>query len=253
MLKYIIISQLFFLQIAYSQTNRINFGYQRNIDLWKPFTDLPQNIEGFDQSFFSKTYQLDLSTPLYRKGKFAMLLGISFKKIDYRFENRIQNWDFKVQYASGGQSNYYFVNYHFEDPADLIAISKSIGIGTDNNLKLYQLKKLSGDLGINFRVYLLEFYNSFYESKDPIISEPGSPYYDYRPFPNYGPQNKFFLSSINISTYYRQGFLLKENFSLAARISLGTNLYSDWDQFKKYAWLGVGLEMGFGKVKKIID
>jgi hypothetical protein len=34
---------------------------------------------------------------------------------------------------------------------------------------------------------------------------------------------------------------------LAARVSVGTNLYSEWDQFRKYVWMGVGLEMGFGK------
>jgi hypothetical protein len=33
------------------------------------------------------------------------------------------------------------------------------------------------------------------------------------------------------------------------KVYVGTNLYSDWDQFKKYAWVGLGLEMGFGKVK----
>ena len=62
-------------------------------------------------------------------------------------------------------------------------------------------------------------------------------------------KNGFFLSGVNISAYYRQVFQLHENFSLAARISLGTNLYSDWDQYKKYAWLGLGLEMGFRYVE----
>jgi hypothetical protein len=59
----------------------------------------------------------------------------------------------------------------------------------------------------------------------------------------------FPLSSIDLSIFYSNRWQLKDNFSLGARVSLGTNLYSDWDQFKKYAWLGLGLELGFGKVK----
>ena len=40
-----------------------------------------------------------------------------------------------------------------------------------------------------------------------------------------------------------------ENFDFVLRASLGTNLYSDWDQFKSYAWLGLGIELGFGNGK----
>ena len=38
-------------------------------------------------------------------------------------------------------------------------------------------------------------------------------------------------------------------FSVGAKFLFGTNLKSDWDEFKKYSWLGFGIELGFGTRK----
>jgi hypothetical protein len=105
-------------------------------------------------------------------------------------------------------------------------------------------KKQNGTLGLGTEIFLFENYEAHFYNKQGERED-----YDYQPFNQY--ETVLGLASINLSTYYRHTFQLHENFSLAARISLGTNLYSDWDQFKKYAWFGVGLEMGFGKVKQI--
>lgn len=51
------------------------------------------------------------------------------------------------------------------------------------------------------------------------------------------------------SVFYRQSFHWSDYFTFSGRISVGTNVYSDWDQYKRYVWIGLGLEAGFGKKK----
>jgi hypothetical protein len=63
-------------------------------------------------------------------------------------------------------------------------------------------------------------------------------------------KRKYLFPELNVSLDYNIMLLLKKGFSLGATVQIGTNLYSDWDQFKKYAWLGVGLELGIGRSKK---
>jgi hypothetical protein len=240
---------LFINVLVFSQNNRVVLGYHNNADIFKSNHDYLSLDNSTVSRAKSSTFQFDVTTYLLKKNRFSIYIGLSYKRIFYIAENRIQDWNFSVQYVSGGQVMYYDVHYKFDDPADLVSKSNSFGLGTDNNLMLFEKPKISGLIGLNYRIYFLEYFNSNYYSNDPIISDSNNLYFEKRPQPNIGPIKKIFLSSINVSAYYRQVFQLHENFSLAARISLGTNLYSDWDQFKKYAWLGLGLEMGFGKVK----
>jgi hypothetical protein len=234
---------------VFSQNNRVVLGYHNNTDIFKSNHDYLSLDNSTIRSAKSNTFQFDVSTYLLKKNRISIYLGLSYKRIFYTAENRIQDWNFSVKYVSVGQVMYYDVHYKFDDPADLISKSNSFGLGTDNNLLLFEKQKISGLVGLNYRIYFLEYFNSYYFSNDPIISDSNNVYFENRPQTNIGPIKKIFLSSINITAYYRQVFQLHENFSLAARVSLGTNLYSDWDQFKKYAWLGLGLEMGFVKVK----
>jgi hypothetical protein len=59
------------------------------------------------------------------------------------------------------------------------------------------------------------------------------------------------LVNVNFSIYTEYQFLINDRFSLGSKLSFGTNLYSDWDQFRKYVWMGVGLELGFGKPRSL--
>jgi hypothetical protein len=94
----------------------------------------------------------------------------------------------------------------------------------------------------------LEWYNSKYITDRSAIKEDYG-YEILEPTVYNNAEIGFFPSSLTTDIFYRYLWIVSDKFNLGTRISLGTNLYSDWDQFKKYAWLGLGLELGFGKVK----
>jgi hypothetical protein len=63
-------------------------------------------------------------------------------------------------------------------------------------------------------------------------------------------RHNFFLSAVDLNVFYQFNWIISPNFSLGLRASIGTNLYSDWNQFKKYLWAGFGLHVGFLKDEK---
>jgi len=141
---------------------------------------------------------------------------------------------------------YYSIwNNTYFAPTDLKSISHSVGLTPNFNYLLLSKGGYDGVIGVYTTAYLFEIFNAKYVIKSIPIG------FDVPSIDPYNAREVLFpLSSIDLSIFYINRWQLKDNFSLGARISLGTNLYSDWDQFKKYAWLGLGLEMGFGKVKK---
>ena len=145
-------------------------------------------------------------------------------------------------------------SFFFYSNFDLDIKSHSLGFYFDYSKPLFEKSKTSGFVGSNSSVFVYENTRGRYIDKENMLQSIDQEYVQFVPSNENSFLNTkkgFFISTVNVSVYYRQTFQFADNFSLAARISLGTNLYSDWDQFKKYAWLGVGLEMGFGKVKQI--
>lgn len=126
---------------------------------------------------------------------------------------------------------------------------------------MFSKSKQLGKIGLSSAIHLYEYANARFENEfntvntessnpdawEAVYSYPGAPY-NTSPFSYF---SHFYLASVDLSVFYRHILQVSPKLNLAARISLGTNLYSDWDQFKKYAWLGVGLEMGFGQVKQL--
>lgn len=215
---------------------QVNVLFEQNLDWYKPYTKEAQEYLILNEKVSSYTSKIQLEMPIVQRNHFEFGLGINYKRINHQVKNKINYF-----VIFDGTTKY--------SPADIISKSHSIGLNFYEKYNLINREKYCGQIGINSTFYVFEIYNSEYKFQ---ISDAGlNPYFEgsFHPFNNN--EVLFPLSSIDLSIFYINRWQLKDNFSLGARVSLGTNLYSDWDQFKKYAWLGLGLEMGFGKVKAL--
>ena len=234
-----------------SMFGQIQLVYERNIDLWKPYTDFAQDYQKLNDQIYSYTQTASLGYNVRSKGSNNIVCELSYKKINHQVLGVIRSIQV-IEYSpgSGAHLDTSFVN----GSADLKTVSHSLGLNFGFGRSIFQLKKQTGKIYGNVGIYMFEksqseyvydsdFTTSLPDSYNHLYFQPSRSYLNYR----YG----FFLSSINFSTYYKHVWQLHENFSLAARVSIGTNVYSDWDQFRKYVWMGVGLELGFGKGRRL--
>ena len=186
------------------------------------------------------------------KKEHFLFIGLNFRRIKFEIDNIIDSIEYReVDFTETVVDSGYFLS-----EMSYRSKSNSLGLSLGYFYRFELMKKQFSDLGFNFNSSFYEKnIDNYYGGDDVFPDLPDNWYglmtYKYPQNGNIGFRKGFYFASLNLSTFYRHTFQLSDNFSLAARISLGTNLYSDWDQFKKYAWLGVGLEMGFGKVKQI--
>ena len=248
-------------------TQTLTFGQDNfiKISIFNGIVDknivLENLMEKYGYDYKVENFTFDFSLKVISRKKNCFLMGLSYKKIQSKIIDRITHWNYTTYHFGTGLYTYYTINQVYQDPADLISNYHNFGLNNEFIYKLKNHKNFQNDIGIKSEIYLFEFFNSHFYTKDIALKNSENPTYsssmDYslinsssKPFTKYYEnKNQLFLSLVNLSLFYRLSYCVNEKFSLATKISLGTNLYSDWDQFKKYAWLGVGLEMGFGKKK----
>jgi len=222
----------FIVFVPFISATQVNVLIEQNMDWYKPYTRQAQEYLILNEKVSSYTSKIQIELPIVKKNLFEFGLGLNYKRISHLVKNKINYF-----VIFDGSTKY--------SPVDVMSKSHSLGLNFYEKYNLVKKGSYLGQIGVNSTIYVLEIYKSEYRFQ---ISDAGlNPYFEgsFRPF---NPSEFLFpLSSIDLSIFYNNRWQLKDNFSLGARISLGTNLYSDWDQFKKYAWLGLGLEMGFGK------
>lgn len=203
-------------------------------------------------------YEVNLNVQNYHvnycvlHGKISWFIGLSYMKTNYVIPDRITHWNY-VLYGEDnlfGPYPYDTIYQVYQDPADYVATATNLGI---NNEILYHLKpigkkkKLNQALGLKNELYLLEGFEQAYEVNDEVenseafvVGNSETP----QALPDYQ-TSIYSVYNTNLSAFYQIRWFPHDAFSLGMRISAGANLYSDWDKFKKYAWLSAGLEMGF--------
>lgn len=221
--------QITILAISFSQ---FNLGITKNINLFNKYApETEEYIKDNNGRVSNSMFSVSLGYNLIKRKKFSIQTGFIFKNIKLIAEDKIKA--------------YYTLNWNtgnFEmvlENRDLVFKSKSLGFSNNFSYNLFSGEKIKNEVGISNELYFWEHFRSHYYKSNTDVEVEGAP-------SQYG-FSDFFFSSANLSLFYCFTFQQSEKFSLATKISLGTNLYSDWNQFKKYAWLGVGLELGFGK------
>lgn len=210
-----------------------------NIDVYKPFTKAAQEYEQINDQVFSRTFFIGAHYRVQKKENRAFTYGLEYRNILHTVKEKIR---YIPQYEiSGGQIvDTYYIYY----PLDLVSKSFSLGFTSSYERTIGKSIKLNDWYGIEAQWYFYEKYKSSYYHGNGNYSDEIQPSFILRYIGFIG------VSTFNTSIYYRFLLPLGAGVQLGAKINLGTNLYSDWDQFKRYAWLGVGLELGFGKAKK---
>lgn len=233
---YLLLSSLLLAQVPFS----MKVGYERNLDLVK-FTKTADvfSDQGFDVRSSTQKIELFCTIPLAHS-KWNLGTGVAYKMI----KHEVKDYVLYTPYSDGNINGPYYTKL----TTNALSTSRSLGIKLEVSRIIHQREKFNGSTGLNTEWYFLEFYNSRFIN-------PASPENEFQAKPKMvdTPKN-FFFSSCNLSVFYR--FELQHpdvGPSLALKLSLGTNLYSDWDQFSKYVWIGVGGELGIPFRKKRAD
>lgn len=226
----------------YSQRN-LNLSGQYNVNIWRPLTPNGAKYNEEHNNVSDYQFQFAADYRLVKIKDISMNVGICFKHTQYTIFNRLDSFTWLDE------------KFIFKDPADLISKSSVAGINLSLTKEIKTSSKLSQVFGCRFQFYFFEDYTSYYSSSDLFYSkyfgnfrignenegeQLSKPYYSEEIKP-------FYLNGINVSVEYLLGIINKAKFDLALKTSLGTNIYSDWDQYKKHIWFGAGLELGFGK------
>ncbi len=231
---------------------QVQVGFEQNIQFYLPLTETAQVYEFDKEDFKTNTFSIYSNFEHSLNKRFNFSLGLNYKQTSFKVDNIIKEIEYKEYNSSSGDlidSGYFVSNVGYN------TLSQSFGFNLHVIFNINETDQYKHQVGLTSSTYIIELFEVDFND-DILKNAPQDQWYNYYTYrtPNlgmYGARNGFYFSTVNLSKYYRFTYQINQNFSLAARISLGTNLYSDWDQFKKYAWLGVGLEMGFGKVKLI--
>lgn len=244
-MKWLALISVFILsiKISFSQRNYLNVGYQHNIDLWVPYGN-GKPYQDTSNAITSNSWGLYILGEIISKQDWGINIGIVYRKLNYKIKDRIYSWNYPI-YESPNLTPVDTIQITYNDPADLIANSKSIGGIIEGYYNLLVKEKLKISTGISTEIFFYENYYSTYQSSD--FSKYNT---DKHPQPANPPLTKWFLSSINSSIYFRSTWYFSSHFNIGGKISIGTNIYADWEQFKRYIWVGVGVEMGFGGSKR---
>lgn len=236
---------LFLPSFSIAQKSFIRAELRRNIDVWNPFSEATEKYQDSSGNIYSSTWGINLQSDIISKPRWSLSAGISYKKINYRVTDRIHTWKYSYSFFNSGTLYYYEVTRNFEDPADLVSESNSFGLNSEFAFKLMDKSKLSHAIGVRPDIYFLEYFNSEYESDDFTSND----IEESIPKPAEGPSNHLFFSSMNCDLFYRFTWYASNRLSIGAKVDFGVNLYSDWAEFKRYGYIGLGVELGFGNFK----
>jgi hypothetical protein len=223
-------------QCLYSQ-KRVNFNFIQNINIWKPYSLANENSDvKFDRRSSTRTWSMMYTA--VNKPDFALKVGLAVKDINYVVYNRITTYietiyDYWPPQDSIGTSIY-------NKPTDFRSKSLNLGVNLSMEKKITAQRPMF--IGVTAEIYPFEFYKVYYEQRYVALSIVSS-------------DSKLLeltkrFANANISAFYSYNVMNNRYASIALKLSAGANLYSDWNQFSRYAWLGLGFEVGFGQFKK---
>ncbi|MGV3631958.1 MAG: hypothetical protein ACO1O6_12180 [Bacteroidota bacterium] len=243
-----LIKLVIFIFICQRLASQVTLGGNYFLDIYKPYTKEAQDYLKINDKVKSHTWNVYLNVKVLQREKISWRSGLTYKHIWHKVDDKIKTYYYTV-YGNGVTSFTHLEKV--DETLDLKSRSNSYGIMNELSYIVKQNEKVAHELGMLNELYLLEFFKSAYYHDDsekefdrlevtikPITSKLRSP---------------FLFSSTNLSVFYRIEKQLQDNRTIACKLNVGTNVYSDWDQFRKYAWIGLGVEVGFGDLKIIRD
>ncbi len=247
-MKYFVISILVFPLFLTAQNNILTVNGNYHLDIWKPYLKESSDFQDSTSAIESSTYRIGLNTEIKLNDKFWLSAGLIYKRIDYRVIDRIYTWTYYYYHAGQGNSYTDTVKGVYTDPADLVAKSYNFGVHLEGNYQLTENDTWSSSVGLASEVYLFEMYRSHYESDDFWVPGYGA---SGHPTTTLGDFNQFRVSGVNLDLHYRVRWQFASQFNAGLKLSVGTNLYSNWTHFSRNSWIGLGVEFGFNRKPSI--
>ena len=269
MCKTLIILIVFFISInTFSQNKQFEFGYTYNFNLYEEHQNYISNsyatFPADKNNMISKSWSSYFTFKTINLNKSSIQFGLTFRNTRLKvFDFQDSITVFSTQYSGIEHISHTVVSKEkLLDPVDLICNSYDIGLVTNYNFSIYSGKKFTGTIGGQLEIYVIQLNTSKYNT-DSNKSKNSDSYSDisktYEAFNKNGTQihNEMEIiltkphrfTTVNSSIYYKHTWERNEKSNVSLKLSLGTNIYSCWKQFSKYAWLGLGLEVGIGKTK----
>ena len=206
-------------------------------------------------------FNIGINAQVFRNKHFSLRLGLNYKFIDLILRDEIDSVAYQYfTVGSHGSTTDHSATYHYKrDSPDLHNQSNNLGLNIDFKYLFYENSRNSHGVGTLINLYFFEFFKTYYQSTELdelrnttdsefLIGEKSNPLLLYQR--TYLSRN-FFVSAVDLQLYYQYTLNFSKNFSLGFRASIGTNLYSDWNQFKKYVWVGFGVNFGFLSNEKV--
>jgi hypothetical protein len=227
--------------------NKWTFGYQPSVILKQVYNPiLTQFLKENSKTAQSKNTQFYIDRAIKLTEKHTIGFGLNVQLRELRLNKYMDSLE---KYCNCPQPE---INNTLEyRPVDNVSTIPSTGLNINYEYTFKQMKKIDFRFGGIFTQY---FVNNPNENSKLTLPEKKQDYnktissYKYINGPTSVLLNGNY--SANLQVYGKLAFKLHAKHSFALRLSLGTSLYSNWNNFSKYLWLGTGLEYSFGKFKE---
>lgn len=209
-----------------------------------PFFSNPSELETSNLQFNSYSLNGYWDYLIMNKQDFNLYGGVDFKSLHSKLIDEIDS----IRYR---KSTGTYSTLVYEDPLDLVSRSFLVGINIKPEFIVYSSNRMKWRVGAEFCAYLFENFKATYKTSDNVsgssLNFDGQG--DVIPLPLVSNLRAVGLSELNACITVGADFFPKGNLQCTLKGIVGTNIYSDWNQFKRYAWVGLGFEIGFGRTK----
>lgn len=211
---------------------RVNIGMSDNLNLWLPGNFLNKDSD-LNPKKRSNTFTGYTTVTLINRERFILKVGPAYKRVGYTIKDRIETYKITTQKPGDPP-----VTTIYKIPTDYKARSLNLGLMLTLERKLTTIKPMY--LGLGLELYCVEFYKAGFIEPELQGAATAVPFMPDKMYPFYDRFNISNTTASLIYTYYPGKII-------GLKGGLGMNIYSAWDQFSKYAFLSLGLEIGLGQ------
>lgn len=224
--------------------------------LYAPLNEMSRSLKAKGIDTKISNYEAGIKIQVYQKNKWSLHTGLEYSYQNLKLMNIVDTTFFYI--TSVPPDNIHFKKYYAYrwDKPSFSMISHKLAISLESRYKIQKGNKIFQEVGATVNISFFEYYKSFYYSKEldslrGNYSAQGGYLSDDQKEKLYlrgveKLRHNFFLSAVDLNLFYQFNWIISPNFSLGLRASIGTNLYSDWNQFKKYLWACFGLYVAIG-------
>jgi hypothetical protein len=249
--NFIVIFSTLSFGLAFSQQQRMHLSFVHHLPIYNKLNGVTKNFENKGGIVHSTAFDGQMNFQFLTTERSHFSAGLSYRYTEL-FQEDVLSYYLFSYYSNSLNSNQSYI-YYFEDVANYRGVSHQFGLNLRYTRKLTWKGKSMGSVDVQADLFLAENFRQQYLSEDFKVFPSELHTQNRIEFSNLTNFRTQYLagrpSAASILFNYRYPLNLHDGFSVSPKLSVGTNLFSDWEQFKNYAWLGLGLEVGLFQIK----